>query len=69
MFRLRSDSGEVRAPLAQYGPNAVREAKPHLSLTIAQKLWAPVPRMLDATNLLEGILGKRSEAITIGLLL
>ena len=68
-FASGSDSGEGRAPLAPIRTQCCAEAKPHLSLAIAQKLWAPVHRMLDATNLLEGILGKRSEAITIGLLL
>ena len=32
---------------------AVREAKPNLILAIAQKCWAPVPRMLEATIVLE----------------
>ncbi|MGO9127519.1 MAG: plasma-membrane proton-efflux P-type ATPase [Terriglobales bacterium] len=60
---------EAEARLRQYGPNAVREAKPHLFLAIAQKFWAPVPWMLEATIILELILGKRPEAIIIGFLL
>src|SRR5579863_995284 len=60
---------EASARLAQYGPNSVREAKPHLFLAIAQKFWAPVPWMLEATIILEVILGKRPEAVIIGLLL
>lgn len=55
--------------MCQYGPNAVQEAKPHLFLAIAQKFWAPVPSMLEATIVLEVILGKRPEAIIIGFLL
>jgi len=64
---LSREDAETR--LRQYGPNAVREAKPHLFLAIAQKFWAPVPWMLEATIILELILGKRPEAIIIGFLL
>jgi H+-transporting ATPase len=60
---------EAETRLRQYGPNAVREAKPHLFLAIAKKFWAPVPWMLEATIFLELILGKRPEAIIIGFLL
>jgi len=60
---------EAETLLHQYGPNAVREAKPHLFLAIAKKFWAPVPWMLEATVILELILGKRPEAIIIGFLL
>ncbi|MFZ0897670.1 MAG: hypothetical protein WB616_01440 [Candidatus Sulfotelmatobacter sp.] len=49
--------------------NTVREAKSHLFLAIAEKFWAPVPWMLEATIALETILGKRPEAVIIGLLL
>ena len=64
---LTRDEAESR--LRQYGPNAVREAKPHLFLAIATKFWAPVPWMLEVTIILELILGKRPEAIIIGFLL
>ncbi len=60
---------EADTRLRQYGPNAVREAKPHLFLAIVKKFWAPVPWMLEATIILEVILGKRPEAIIIGFLL
>ena len=62
-------AAEAETRLRQYGPNAVREAKPHLLLAIAQKFWAPVPWMLEATIILELLLGKRPEAIIIGFLL
>lgn len=64
---LNREEAELR--LRQYGPNAVREAKPNLLLAIAQKFWAPVPWMLEATIVLELILGKRPEAVIIGFLL
>ena len=60
---------EAETRLRQYGPNAVREVKPHLFLEIAKKFWAPVPWMLEVTIVLELILGKRPEAIIIGFLL
>ena len=60
---------EASARLRQYGANSVREAKSHLFLAIAQKFWAPVPWMLEATIVLEVILGKRPEAVIIGVLL
>ena len=60
---------EASALLGQYGPNTVREAKSHLLLAIAGKFWAPIPWMLEATIVLEVILGKRPEAVIIGLLL
>ena len=60
---------EAEKRLRQNGPNAVREARPHLFLSIAKKFWAPVPWMLEATIVLEVILGKRPEAIIIGFLL
>lgn len=60
---------EAEKRLRQYGPNAVQEAKPDLFLAIAKKFWAPVPWMLEATIVLEVILGKRPEAIIIGFLL
>ena len=53
---------EAKTRLRQYEPNAVREAEPHLLLVLAQKFWAPVPWMLEATIILELILGKRPEA-------
>jgi H+-transporting ATPase len=64
---LTREQAETR--LREFGPNTVREAKPHAFLAIAGKFWAPVPWMLEATIVLELILGKRPEAIIIGLLL
>ncbi len=62
-------SEEAKTRLRQFGPNAVREAKPHIFFAIARKFWAPVPWMLEVTIVLELILGKRPEAIIIGFLL
>ena len=62
-------SAEARARLAQYGPNAVAEAKPRPLLALLGKFWAPVPWMLEATIALEFAMGKPVEAGVIGALL
>jgi magnesium-transporting ATPase (P-type) len=60
---------EAQTRLRQFGPNTVRQAKPQIFFAIARKFWAPVPWMLEATIVLELVLGKRPEAIIIGFLL
>ncbi|MGO9451254.1 MAG: plasma-membrane proton-efflux P-type ATPase [Candidatus Binataceae bacterium] len=60
---------EAKARLRQYGPNAVAEEKHHLVLAMLGKFWAPVPWMLEATVVLEIILGKSLEAVVIAALL
>jgi len=62
-------SSEASRRLAQYGPNAVAEEKPHPLLAFLGKFWAPVPWMLEATVVMELALGKVPEAIIIGVLL
>jgi H+-transporting ATPase len=64
---LTREEAEIR--LRHYGPNAVQEAKPRRLRAIARKFWAPVPWMLEATIILELILGKHPEAIIISFLL
>ncbi len=61
-------SEEARRRLELYGPNSVPEEKPRVLLALARKFWAPVPWMLEATVVLELILGKGQEALIIGLL-
>ena len=63
-------SAEARARLAEYGPNAVPEERPHVWRRALGKLWAPVPWMLEITVLAELALGRREEsALIAGLLL
>ncbi len=62
-------SAEAAARLAQYGANALPEPVVHPVRMLLKKLWAPVPWMLEATVVLELVLGKRLEAGVIGLLL
>ena len=59
---------EARRRLAQFGPNAVAEARPHPWRVFLGKFWAPVPWMLEATVLLQLALGKWDEALVIAAL-
>lgn len=64
---LSSDKAQRRLQAA--GPNALPEPSTHPVLLFLGKFWAPVPWMLEATVVLELILGKRPEAAVIGALL
>ncbi|HVP21725.1 MAG TPA: plasma-membrane proton-efflux P-type ATPase [Anaerolineaceae bacterium] len=63
---LTSEEAKIR--LQKYGPNAIPEQKRHAWLVFLRKMWAPVPWMLEASIVLELILGKYIEATIIGLL-
>ena len=60
---------EARRRLAVSGPNAIPERRPHPLLRLLGKLWGPIPWMLEATVLLQLLLGKGGEAAVIALLL
>jgi H+-transporting ATPase len=60
---------EAQERLRRYGPNAVPEERPHPLLLFLHKFWSPVPWMLEATLLLELVLGKYTQAVIIGVLL
>lgn len=60
-------SKEASTRLAQFGPNALPEPAAHPLLAFLSKLWAPVPWMLEATIIMEVVLGKRPEAVVIGI--
>ncbi|HET6385723.1 MAG TPA: plasma-membrane proton-efflux P-type ATPase [Armatimonadota bacterium] len=60
---------QAQARLRQYGPNAVPQQPRHPALLLLHKFWSPVPWMLEATLLLELILGKHTQAAIIGALL
>jgi H+-transporting ATPase len=62
-------SSEAQQRLLQYGPNAVAEERPRPWLVFLKKFWSPVPWMLEATIALQLVLGKKDEAIIIGVLL
>jgi H+-transporting ATPase len=62
-------SEEAAGLLAQVGPNAITEAKPHPWLAFLKRLWGPVPWMLEAAVILEIVLGKYDEAAIIAALI
>lgn len=60
---------EARRRLAEYGPNRIPEPRSHPLLTLLSKFWGPIPWMLEATILLQIVLGKIGEAAVIAALL
>src|SRR5579863_1708174 len=60
---------EAERRLQQYGPNAIPERRSHPLLTLLGKFWGPIPWMLEATILLQLLLGKGEEAAVIAMLL
>jgi H+-transporting ATPase len=60
---------EARARLAQFGPNAVRENRPHPLRQFLLRFWAPIPWLLEATVVIQLFLGERAEAGVIAGLL
>ena len=59
---------EAKKLIQEFGPNAIPEQKTHIWLVFLRKMWAPVPWMLEASILLELVLGKYIEAGIIGAL-
>ena len=59
---------EAKRRLETYGPNAIPEERPKTWLAFLRKMWAPVPWMLEASIVLEIVLGKYTESLIIGLL-
>jgi len=53
----------------QFGPNSMPDTSSHPARMAIEKLWAPIPWMLEAAILLELILGKYIEAGIIAVLL
>lgn len=60
---------EAQRRLEQYGPNEIPERRSHPLLTLARKFWGPIPWMLEATILLQVLLGRGGEAAIIAMLL
>ncbi len=60
---------EADRGLARDGPNAIIDVTQHPVLRAVQKLWAPVPWMLEAAILLQLVLGDYVEAGVVALLL
>ena len=62
-------SNEARSRLEKFGPNTMPDTSMHPFRMALEKFWAPVPWMLEATVLLELLLGKYIEAAIIAALL
>jgi H+-transporting ATPase len=62
-------SAEVDHRLEQYGANEIPERRPHPTLALMQKFWAPIPWMLEATIVIQVLLDKTGEAAIVGALL
>jgi len=62
-------SEEARRRLAQFGPNAMPDTAVHPVRRAVEKLWAPVPWMLEAAIVLQVVLGDYAEAAIIAVLL
>ena len=62
-------SEEVQARVKKFGSNTVKDTSINPLKTAIGKLWAPVPWMLEASIILELVLGKYLEGGIIGLLL
>jgi H+-transporting ATPase len=60
---------EARKRLGQGGANAIADLTPNPMWRAVQKLWAPVPWMLEAAILLQLVLGEYVEAGVVTLLL
>lgn len=62
-------SGEAASRLGRYGPNTIPEHHPSRMRAVLRKFWGTVPWMLEATLILELVLGKDVEAAVIAFLL
>lgn len=62
-------SAEAARLLAQYGPNALAEAKKHPILDFLKRLWGPIPWMLETVVILQVALKKYDEALIIAALI
>ena len=62
-------SAEVARRRAEFGPNAVVEDVVHPVARVLRHFWAPVPWMLEATVVLQIVLGQRLTASMIAALL
>jgi len=62
-------SDEARRRLEKSGPNSMPDTSSHPARRAIEKLWAPIPWMLEAAIVLELVLGKYVEAGIIAVLL
>jgi H+-transporting ATPase len=60
---------KARSLAEQFGPNSMPDSSSHPARRAIEKLWAPVPWMLEASIVLQLVLGKYVEGAIIGVLL
>jgi H+-transporting ATPase len=60
---------EAERRLQQFGPNQIPERRPHPLVTLVRKFWGPIPWMLEATIVIQILLGRNGEAAIVGALL
>ena len=61
-------SEEARRRLDQAGPTSMPDTSSHPARSAVEKLWAPIPWMLEAAIVLEIVLGKYVEGGIIAVL-
>ena len=62
-------SADAARRIAEFGPNEVAEEKEHPIRRVLRHFWSPVPWMLEATILLQVVIGERVEGLMIATLL
>jgi H+-transporting ATPase len=62
-------TAEAQRRLEQYGPNEIPEKRPHTVAALIRKFWGPIPWMLEATIVIQVLLGKSGEAAIVAALL
>jgi len=60
---------EAKEHLLKFGRNYVAEKRQNLLVLLLRKFWLPIPWMLEATIILQLIIGKIEEAIIFTTLL
>lgn len=62
-------SVDAQQRLKQYGPNEIPERRTNPTTALLQKLWGPIPWMLEATIIIQMLLNRGGEAAIVGALL
>src|SRR5579863_8653621 len=63
------DGAEAARRLREFGPNAIREDRPHPVRALLARFVGPIPLMLELVIVMQLALGKADEAVVIAILL
>ncbi|HEV2300691.1 MAG TPA: plasma-membrane proton-efflux P-type ATPase [Stellaceae bacterium] len=63
------DGAEAARRLAAFGPNAIREERPHPLRALLSRFSGPIPLLLELVILIQLALGEKGEALIIAILL